>query len=156
MSNELQNQVMTEQVEEHNQVTMPSGKQYLLNSRRLGAVHLRSIAGVLGLPTQASADELRQLIDGKLVEMDREASNVQVIIQEEIKKEECIFLVDETGVFQQTEKIYRSHQDSTDQTVEMQKELDEMDQHNSDLKNQLEELTVKLQELEDNVDQEKQ
>ena len=44
----------------------------------------------------------------------------------------------------------------TDQTVEMQKELDEMDQRNSDLKNQLKELTVKLQVLEDNVDQEKQ
>ena len=38
-----------------------------LNSRRLTTNHLRCLAAELELPTEASADELRQMIDGKLL-----------------------------------------------------------------------------------------
>ena len=43
-----------------------TGKLLPLNSRRLTAAHLRHIAGAMGLPSTGSADEVRQLIEGKL------------------------------------------------------------------------------------------
>ena len=51
-----------------------------LNSKRLKAGHLRRLAAALGVPTAASADELRQMIDGKLTEEGKEARNVQVVL----------------------------------------------------------------------------
>ena len=49
-----------------------------LNSRRLTATHLHRLAAELELPTEASADELRQMIDGKLTETGRDVMNVQL------------------------------------------------------------------------------
>ena len=51
-----------------------------LNSKRLKAGHLRRLAAALGVPTAASADELRQMIDGKLTEEGKEVRNVQVVL----------------------------------------------------------------------------
>ena len=45
---------------------IPHGKLFPLNSRRLTTVQLRKIAEGLGLPSSCSADETRQLIEGKL------------------------------------------------------------------------------------------
>ena len=46
--------------------TLPEGKVYALNSKRLLAVHVKAIARGLGLPTRAAVDELRQMMDGHL------------------------------------------------------------------------------------------
>ena len=40
------------------------------------------IAEMLGLPMKASADGLRQLIEGKLADSDREPQNVPVVLHE--------------------------------------------------------------------------
>ena len=48
-----------------------------LNSRRLTITMLKQLAGALGLPRSASADELRQLISGQL----EEPMQVQVVLQ---------------------------------------------------------------------------
>ena len=58
----------------------PSGKLLPLNSRRLTAAHLRHIAGAMGVPSTGSADEVRQLIEGKLGD-EREVRNVQVVLE---------------------------------------------------------------------------
>ena len=47
---------------------IPSGKLLPLYSRRLTTVQLKRIAEGLELPTTGSADEIRQLIEGKLEE----------------------------------------------------------------------------------------
>ena len=52
-----------------------------LNSRRLTAGHLRRLAAALDVPTGASTDELRQVIDGKLAEEGRETQNIQVVLE---------------------------------------------------------------------------
>lgn len=57
------------------------GDVYALNSRRLNATHLQCIAESLSLPKGGSMATTRQLIEGKLVELDYEPSNVQVILQ---------------------------------------------------------------------------
>ena len=50
-----------------------------LNSRRLTAVVLKRVVKVLGLPTAAALDDLRQMIDGKLVEDGEDPMSVQVV-----------------------------------------------------------------------------
>ena len=54
---------------------LPHGKVLPLNSRRLTSTHLKQVAEKLELPTTGSADQIRQLIEGKLQE-GREVSNV--------------------------------------------------------------------------------
>ena len=59
------------------------GRVLPLNSKRLTGNHLRSISDALGLPTTGSADQMRQLIKGKLhADQGRETGNVQVVIKE--------------------------------------------------------------------------
>ena len=60
----------------------PEGRVLPMNSKRLLTVHLKAIAEHMGLPTRASADEIRQLIEGKLAEEGREPRNVQVVVRE--------------------------------------------------------------------------
>jgi hypothetical protein len=46
--------------------TLPKGKRIPFNSRRLPAAYLKLVGESLGLPTNGSKEELRQLIKGKL------------------------------------------------------------------------------------------
>ena len=47
------------------------GKPLPLNSRRLTAPVLKQLAGALDLPSTAPLDDVRQMIEGKLLEMGR-------------------------------------------------------------------------------------
>lgn len=93
------------------QLVPRGGRPLPLNSRRLTGVHLQRLARRLELPTSASADETRLIIDGKLSEMGREPRNVQVMIAEpEVGGAECLWLQDETGVFLQAELDSEPHE----------------------------------------------
>ncbi len=72
-------------------------KTFPLNSRRLTAETLSRIAKALDLPTTASADETRQLIEGKLGE-ETEPRNVQVDMVEDAAGKVGIQLRSEEGV----------------------------------------------------------
>ena len=62
---------------------MVTGKVLPLNSKRLTAHQLRMISDALGLPTTGSADQMRQLIEGKLhADQGRGTGNIQVVIKE--------------------------------------------------------------------------
>ena len=92
------------EAEDEKQLMPRGGRPLPLNSRRMKAVNLQRLARRLGLPTSASAEETRQIIDGKLSEMGREPRNVQVVIAEpEVGGAECLWLQDETGVFLRAE-----------------------------------------------------
>ena len=73
-------------------------KTFPLNSRRLTAEVLARIARALGLPTNASSAETRQLIEGKLAE-DHEPQNVQVDVTELAMGVVEISLRDQDGLF---------------------------------------------------------
>ena len=84
-----------------------------MNSKRLTAVHLRRVAEALELPTAGATDQLRQQIEGKLEsEKHIEATNVQVIIQEEQYVEVKVALMDESGVFLETQTLTHSQKES--------------------------------------------
>ncbi len=51
-----------------------------LNSRRLSSAHLKRLANTMGVPTTATGDEVRQMIEGKLPEQGREPCNIQVVL----------------------------------------------------------------------------
>ena len=86
---------------------LPRGRVLPLNSKRLTSVHLKQVAEKLELPTTGSADQIRQLTEGKLQE-DREVSNVQVVVQESTYRELKLSLIDENRVFLETDPSTRS------------------------------------------------
>ena len=69
-----------------------------LNSKRLKRSQLERLAKALDLPTSASGDELRQLIDGKLTDQGKEARNVQVV-SDDATPASRFALEDEEGEF---------------------------------------------------------
>lgn len=75
----------------------PKGQTYPLNSKRVKVGHLQRIAGSLGLPATGTAAVTRQLIEGKLIELDREPRNAQVVV-EDTSENSSIFLIDESGI----------------------------------------------------------
>ena len=52
-----------------------------LNSRRLTAAQIKRLGRALDLPTSASVEEVRQMIDGKLETLERHPNDVQVVIE---------------------------------------------------------------------------
>ena len=87
--------------------SLPRGggsKTVPLNSRRLTAQILRSLAAGLDIPTSASNEKLRHMIEGKLLEQEREPRDVQVVIMAAETEGTGaspgrILLQDEDGVF---------------------------------------------------------
>ena len=73
-----------------------------VNSKRLNTSTLRQLARGLEIPTNASGEETRQLIEGKLGELGRDAKNTQVLVQE---REDGVWvcLRDMEGVFLEVE-----------------------------------------------------
>jgi len=87
---------------------IPMGDRYPLNSRKLKAVWIQRIAQSLELPTAASTSEVRQMIEGRLADLQYEAGNVQVVVQG--KADECaIFLIDDSGIIKSIEQINAHH-----------------------------------------------
>ena len=78
------------------------GRMLPLNFRRLGSTHIRLLSESLGLSTLSSTEELRPLIEGKLIEQEQKPCNVQVVVHESFNIEMCLFLVDVSGPFQQS------------------------------------------------------
>ena len=50
-----------------------------LNSKRLTAEQIKRVGRALGVPTEASADEVRVMIEGQLRETGHDPANVQVV-----------------------------------------------------------------------------
>jgi len=89
--------------EEEVEIMFPTGETYPLNSKRIVADQLSEVATLLDLPRGVSVAETRQLIDGKLLELEHEPRNVQVIVQLD-DAGSTIFLVDESGVIRHSRK----------------------------------------------------
>ena len=65
-----------------------------LSSRRVTTARIKDIATCLGLPTDATKDDLLSMIESKLAEGGSEPQNVQVTVSGR-----KLTLVDESGVF---------------------------------------------------------
>ena len=75
----------------------PKGDMYPLSSRRLRTVWIRQVAEAMELLTRALLEEVRQMIEGKLVQQQYQPQNVQVVVQGK-DDEAAMFLVNENGV----------------------------------------------------------
>ena len=74
---------------------LPEGVTYSLNLKRLVVGQLRRLATMLELLCEGTKATLRQVIEGKLVELDYEPRNIQVIVANEDSR---LFLVNESGI----------------------------------------------------------
>ena len=69
-----------------------------LNSKRLTAEYLKRLARALDVPTTAAGDEIRQMVEGKLVDKGREPRNAQVVLRG-ATPQSAFALQDEEGEF---------------------------------------------------------
>ena len=77
----------------------PSVKPLPFNSKRLKTVHLKRIAAAMSSPTSGSADEVRQMVERRLTEMDKEPRHVQVLVLQTDEGGIRIQLMDVDGPF---------------------------------------------------------
>jgi hypothetical protein len=75
----------------------PVTTAYPLNSRRLTANVIARIARKLELPTTAPLADLRQIVEGRLVEGGHEPTNVEVLVKQS-ERGSILALQDEGGV----------------------------------------------------------
>ena len=81
---------------------LPHNQTLLLNSKRLTGPMVQQIAKSMGLPTSASLEDTRQMLEGKIGEMERELCNVQVVLQD-VEEGVHITLRDADGFFLEIE-----------------------------------------------------
>lgn len=79
------------------------GKSYTVSSRRIPHSVLQLVAEMLELPTRASSDELRQLIESQLDELEQDARNLQIVLKE-TESSLSVSLISHDGVFKSIEK----------------------------------------------------
>ena len=85
----------TSEVEED---VLPDGATYPLNSKKIVVNQLRTLAAMLELPSEGTSATLRQVIEGKLLELGHEPRNTQIIVASADSK---LYLVDESGIIRQ-------------------------------------------------------
>ena len=129
------NRVEVAGMDEGDDHVLPEGKVLPLNWKRLVAAYIKAIAESMELPSKASTDEVRQLIEGKLLENGREPRNVQVIVQEPTEEgmgdRVCLFLVDDSGIISRATLEPRVRSDLETESVDtasesLHKEVSEM------------------------------
>ena len=77
----------------------PKKVVFPLSSRRLKLYQLQQLAQALELPTSASSDDLRVMVEEKLRAMDRNPFNTQVVMDIQEEGTENLSLQDEEGQF---------------------------------------------------------
>ena len=60
--------------------SQPRGQALSLNSKRLTSMHFKCLAQALDVPTTAASADIAQMVSGKLLELEREPQNVQVLV----------------------------------------------------------------------------
>ena len=112
---------------------VPRGQYLPLNSKRLSTTHLRQIASALDLPTTGAADQLRQVIEGKLETEGHEAINIQVVLEDSKLIETKMCLLSEGGVIVTPQPLRRETTEARDDSEELGRALEEAQQRCSQL-----------------------
>ena len=85
----------TSEVEED---VLPDGAIYPLNSKKIVVNQMRKLAAMLELLSEGISVTLRQVIEGKSLELGHEPRNTQIIVASADSK---LYLVDESGIIRQ-------------------------------------------------------
>ena len=108
--------------------TLGNPRALPLNSKRLTGRLLQEIAKALGLPTNATHNELMQMIDGDLSERGREPLNVQVLLYPATFEEaepQLLELQDDRGVFLEVDLTSVEPQSQTKEPPETKESEDD-------------------------------
>ena len=97
--------------EDKEEGSWPKGIVYPLNSKKIVMEQLRRLVRILDVSLDGSLDTLRQLIEGKLIQLDREPRNTQVVVSSEDAR---LYLVDDSGIIsEECEHVSRENFNST-------------------------------------------
>ena len=72
---------------------------YPLVSKRISLAQLRQLAQALGLPSAGNSSDLQVIVEGKLREMERDPSGVQLVLEEDVGGGQQAILLEESGPF---------------------------------------------------------
>ena len=129
---------------------LADARRYPLNSKTAGS-RSSTVHRGCSRPTEVElVDKLRQMIDGKLADLDRESQNVQVAVLEESGVQIRLYLLDASGIFSQAQLFFRSQpsaSEQTDELQELQQAVEELRQQNQDFKVALEGQTLEMDSL---------
>ena len=75
--------------------SLPDGVTLPLNSKKLVISQLRRLVTPLGISAEGSTSTLRQVIDGKLIELGHKPRNIQVVVSNVDSK---LYLVNDSGI----------------------------------------------------------
>ena len=131
----------------------PHGARFPLNSRRLTAAHLRSIAHALDLPARGSSDQLRQCVEGHLQTEGREASNTLVTVRDSPKGGTILKLADSEGTFLEVNPSSTETTAATEANSVSRNEMEEGRQALQDARQELEEAQGTIREQEQQIAQ---
>ena len=142
---------------------LPRGRTLPLKSKRLTGSMVQQIAKSMGLPTSASLEDTRQILEGKIGEMEREPRNVQVVLQD-VEGGMHITLQDADGIFLEIEPE-KIDEELTDPGTEMSQEEDgereeggeteTLHQELAEANEHIEELNAEVRSLKEGVEREK-
>ena len=97
-ADEVRDQHENDTLDPVNTEDLLDGTAYHLNSRRLKTRQLRRVAAAVGLTESASAEDTRTIIEGKLREMDKDPTEVQVVVRDLEGDDGTLFLINDEGV----------------------------------------------------------
>ena len=90
---------------------------YPFGSKRISLTQLRQLAQALELPIGGNSADLQVMVEGKLREMERDPSSVQVVLEKDTGNGQTMLLEDESGPFLLVgtpDPISANHADSLD------------------------------------------
>ena len=128
----------------------------LLNSKRLTTGQIKRVGRALGVPTDASVDEICVMIEGKLREMECDPANVQVVVggtSMSLCGEDREFLLITEPPSTETSNDKEGDQDSPDEASPQ--ELEQLQTELQDAKAEILTLKETISSLQTQVDQSK-
>ena len=123
-----------------------------LNSRRMKKVYLQRVAGELGLPTNATGNDLLQMIEGGLRDRGHEPQHIQVAVQESPTME-VLQLLDAYGPILEVKTRLQSDDYVQTNSPSHSAQSSEGEDSDLDLQEQLQDLQGQVQALQEERDE---
>ena len=128
---------------------------YPFGSKRISLIQLRQLAQALELPIGGNSADLQVMVEGKLREMERDPSSVQIVLEKDDEYGQTMLLEDESGPFLQVgtpDPISYTHSDSLDSVSTSVKQELQCTERNSEVSFAYEQFLVAEPELQDQLE----
>ena len=128
---------------------------YPFGSKRISLTQLRQLAQALELPIGGNSADLQVMVEGRLREMEKDPSSVQIVLEKDDEYGQTMLLEDESGPFLQVgtpDPISHTHLDSLDSVSTSVKQELQCTERNSEVSFAYEQFLVVEPELQDQLE----